>query len=126
MKTGSGRKRLVNGHVVVAEDEMVHLVGLGVFQCKFIERLILATENISGIMAEAVVSGPSVSETECNPRMKETEQELGQFVMEKSPDKTVAQWNGAEAITMTQTEYFPADGHKTRLLKASHSQFFEI
>ena len=46
--------------------------------------------------------------------------------MEKSPEKTVAQWNGAEAITMTQTEHIPADGHKTRLFEALHSQFFKI
>lgn len=126
MKTGAGRKRLVNGYVVVAEDEMVNIVVSGVFKDEFIQRLILATENISGIMAEAVASRPPVPEAECNPRMKETEQELSHSVMEKSPEETVAERNGTEAVTMSQTEDFPAYGHKTRLLKANHSQFFKI
>ena len=126
MKAGAGRKGLVKGYMVVTEDEMVHFVGAGVFQGKFIERFILSPENISGIMGETVVSGPPVAETECNPRMQEAEKELCHLVVEQAAEETVAKRDRTQTITMTQTEHIPADGHETRLFEALHSQFFKI
>ena len=47
MKAGAGRKGLVKGYMVVTEDEMVHFVGAGILEGKFIEGFILSAKDIA-------------------------------------------------------------------------------
>src|SRR5574344_703630 len=58
--------------------------------------------------------------------MQEAEKELCHLVVEQAAEETVAKRDRTQTITMTQTEHIPADGHKTRLFEALHSQLFKI
>lgn len=126
MQTGTSGKRHVDICMIMAEDEMIHLVVAFEFRCKLIKRLIRTLEDILTIMRKTAMAGPCISQTVGKPRMEHAEQDLKRTTVEDGADDPVAERHITQTVTMTEAESFTCNIHYTRLLKTLHSKLLEI
>ena len=110
----------------MTENEIIYVIPGRKLLRKFIQRLILSPEFIFLIMSQTVVSRPSVTEAEGNPRMQHAEKELRHAVVEQATKKSVSCRNRSQTVAMAETESFSSNLYKTGLFKALHSQLLEI
>ena len=102
MELGTRRKGHLNVGMVMAEDEIIYLVSGGELHGKLIQGFIFSPEHIFPVMSQAVVLRPSVSETESQPWMQETEEELCHTAMEHAAEETVSCRNRSQTVAVAQ------------------------
>jgi hypothetical protein len=112
--------------MIMSEDEIVHLIPHSKIRCEFIQRLGFASELIFHIVSQTIVPGPPVAESECNPRMKGTEQYLRQTVMEESAKETISERYRTQTVAVSETEVLVADTGQSRLLQLDHTKLLKI
>ena len=98
-----GTRRKLHAHIgmIVSENKEIHIIPRSILICKHAERLLHALEHIFFMPRKAVAAGPSVSEAECDPRVKHAEEGLKHTGVEDAAQKTVFQ------IVNWVMRYFP-------------------
>ena len=126
VEAGAAGERHVDIGMVVAEDEVVHIVSLLKLCRKLIQRLFRALEFIFPIVRQAAVMRPSVAKTIGKPRMQHAEKDLKETAMEDAADDSVAKRNVSESVTVSEAESNPGDIHDTWLFKTFHAEFLKV
>lgn len=112
--------------MVMAENEVIHILLFCEFTCKLIQRLLFTLEFIRNIVCEPVAARPSVPETEGQPRVEHAEQELGDAAVEHAAEEPVSERDRAETVAMAQAELLSSDLDQSRLGQLDHPQFLEV
>ena len=79
--------------MIMAEDEIIHMMGRSELFRKFHKRLVSTSEFIFLVMCQPVVLRPSVAQAEGDARMEHAEKELCDLAVEHSAQDSVAEWN---------------------------------
>lgn len=110
----------------MTEYEVIYVLTLPKRFGKFVERFILASEDILGFVPQAVMLRPCIAKTKREPRMQRAENLLERTAMEDAGQDAVAARNGAEAITVTEAEDLAGNSRYVGLLKPFHSERLEV
>ena len=112
--------------VVMAEDEMVHIVSLLELGRELIERFVGTLEFIFPVVRQTAVTGPCVAEAVGEPWVKHAEQNLQETAMEDAADDPVSERHIPQSVTMTETEFHAGNINHTRLFEAFHAELLEV
>lgn len=123
-----GTRRKLHAHIgmIMSENEEIHIIPRSIILCKHAERLLHTLEHIFFMPRKAVAAGPSVSEAECDPRVKHAEQGLKHTGVEDAAQETVTGRHRPQAVTMAEAEPTAAYFRDIRLLQTLHPQLLEV
>ena len=126
VKARASWERHIDICMVVAKDEVIHIVILLKLHSKLIQRLFRIFKVIFSIVRQAAVTRPCVAETIGKPRVQHAEEDLKEAAMEDASDDPVAKRHVSESVTMTETKSDAGDIHDTRLFKTFHAELLEV